>query len=291
MEQLTSIITQRAWSAGVRRAGERIAFVPTMGALHQGHLSLVRQARQRCPRVVASIFVNPTQFDRPEDLAAYPTPLAEDLAMLEQEGVDAVFLPTTAEMYPNGYATFVEVVGPLADRLCGVARPGHFRGVATVVTKLLNAVAPDVAVFGQKDLQQVMIISRLVADLNVPVEIAVGPTVRDPDGLAMSSRNRRLSAEMRQKALGLPTGLELANRAFKAGERDCLKLCEKVYDELLQHPDVEVDYAEVVSLPLLEEVERADDRCVLAAAVFIDSVRLIDHVHLGGASIPVTIEA
>jgi pantoate--beta-alanine ligase len=290
VEQLTTIIAQRTWSAACRHAGDGIALVPTMGALHEGHLSLVRRARARCPKVVASIYVNPTQFDRPEDLEAYPVTLAEDLAALEREGVDAVFLPTTAEMYPNGYATFVEVVGPLADRLCGVARPGHFRGVATVVTKLFHAVAPDIAVFGQKDLQQVLIISRMVADLNVAVEIVVGPTVRDADGLAMSSRNRRLSTDMRAKALGLPLGLEAANRAFKAGERQCLKLCEKVYDELLQHPGVDVDYAEVVSLPMLEEVEVADDRCVLAAAAFIDGVRLIDHVHLGGAGIPVALE-
>jgi pantoate--beta-alanine ligase len=287
VEQLTTIDTQRQWSRARRASGETIGFVPTMGALHRGHLSLIARARARCARVVASIYVNPTQFDNPEDLQAYPQPLADDLAALARAGVDAVFLPTTAELYPDGYATFVEVVGPLAERLCAVARPGHFRGVATVVTKLFHAVEPDVAVFGQKDLQQVLIITRLVADLGFPVEIEVGPTVRDADGLAMSSRNRRLTPDMRVKALALPTGLEAANRAFKAGERDSLKLSERVYDELLAHPGVDVDYAEVVRLPNLEESATADDRCVLAAAAIVDGVRLIDHLHLGSAGIPV----
>jgi pantoate--beta-alanine ligase len=287
---LRTIAAQREWSHAARRAGATIGFVPTMGALHDGHLSLCRIARSRCAKVVASIYVNPTQFDNPEDLEQYPSSLEQDLAMLQQEGVDAVYLPTTGEMYPNGYCTFVEVVGPLVETLCGVARPGHFRGVATVVTKLFNAVQPDVAVFGQKDLQQVLIITRLAADLNTGIEIAVGPTVRETDGLAMSSRNRRLAKSSREKALGLPQGLELANRAFKQGERDSMKLTEHLYNELLVHSGVDVDYAHVVKLPTLEEVDTADGHCVLAAAAFVDGVRLIDHIHLGGAALPVTID-
>ncbi|MBA2481764.1 MAG: pantoate--beta-alanine ligase [Planctomycetes bacterium] len=290
MEEFTTISGQRAWSLEQRRAGKTIGFVPTMGALHEGHLTLVRRARERCDRVVVSVYVNPTQFDNPEDLAKYPVTLEQDRQMLAQEGVDALWLPTSGEMYPDGYCTFVELVGPLMEGLCAVARPGHFRGVATVVAKLFNVVQPDVAVFGQKDLQQVMIISRMVADLNLPIEVVVGPTVREPDGLAMSSRNRRLSVESRAKAIGLPTGLELANRAFKQGETNSLKLTELVYNELLVHPGVEVDYANVVKLPKLEEAETAGEACVLAAAVFIDGIRLIDHVLLGGASIPVKVD-
>ncbi len=289
MEKFTTIQAQREWSRARRREGATIGFVPTMGALHEGHLSLVRQAKARCKTVVVSIYVNPTQFDNPDDLAKYPITLEQDLAMLVGEGVDAVFLADTAEMYPNGYCTFVDVVGPLADTLCAVARPGHFRGVSTVVTKLFHVVEPDVAVFGQKDLQQVMIVSRMASDLNMPIEIVVGATVRDPDGLAMSSRNKRLVGEMREKALDLPRGLELANRAYKQGETSSLKLTELVYNELLVHPGVEVDYAHVIKLSGFVEVETADDACVLAAAAFIDGVRLIDHVHLGGKPIPVKV--
>ena len=291
MEQLTTIEAQRAWSRACRAGSRLIAFVPTMGALHQGHLSLVAKAKEGGGAVVVSIFVNPTQFDNPDDLARYPATLAQDLAALEAAGVEAVFLPTAQEIYPNGYATFVGVIGPLTDKLCAVARPGHFRGVATVVTKLFNIVQPDIAVFGEKDLQQVLIISRLVTDLNLPVEIKIGATLREPDGLPMSSRNVRLSQEARAKALSLPRGLELANRAFKQGEIKSLRLTETVYNELLVHEGVEVDYCDVVSLRGFEEKEHADDSCMLACAAFIDGVRLIDHVLLGAAPIPVALEA
>jgi pantoate--beta-alanine ligase len=201
-----------------------------------------------------------------------------------------VYLPTSGEMYPNGYCTFIDVVGPLTDKLCAMARPGHFRGVCTVVAKLFGAVLPDVAIFGEKDLQQVLIISRMTSDLNLPVEIRVGATVRERDGLAMSSRNRRLSASSRDKALGLPRGLELANRAFKDGERTSLKLIELVANELLMHENVELDYCDVIKLAGFQEVELASDGCTLAAAAFIDGVRLIDHVLLGTDPLPVVIE-
>jgi pantoate--beta-alanine ligase len=291
VEQLTSIEAQRRWSRACHAGGRQVAFVPTMGALHAGHLSLVAKAKESGGAVVVSIFVNPTQFDNPDDLARYPVTLDQDLALLAAAGVDAVFLPTAQEMYPNGFATFVEVVGPLTDKLCAVARPGHFRGVATVVAKLFSIVAPDIAVFGEKDLQQVLIISRMVGDLNLPVEIRVGATLRDPDGLPMSSRNRRLSPEGRAKALSLPRGLELANRAFKQGEVKSLRLTEAVYNELLVHEGVEVDYCDVVSVRGFEEKEHADDSCVLACAAFVDGVRLIDHVLLGSGPIAVALEA
>ena len=289
MIQSTTIAEQRAWSRAQQKAGQTIAFVPTMGALHEGHLSLVRQAKAAAGRTVVSIFVNPTQFDNPEDLAAYPQTLAADLALLEKEGVDAVYLPTTGEMYPNGYCTFIDVVGPLTDKLCAVARPGHFRGVATVVAKLFGAVLPDIAIFGEKDLQQVLIISRMTNDLNLPVEIRVGQTLRDPDGLAMSSRNKRLSPASREKALGLPRGLALANLAYKNGERTSLKLIEFVANELLVHEGVDLDYCDVVKLAGFSEAEHAGDGCILAVAAFVDGVRLIDHVYLGGGE-PVAVD-
>jgi len=291
MDQLSTIDDQRTWSRAARAAGKRIGFVPTMGALHEGHISLIAKARAQSDVVVASVFVNPTQFDNPEDFSKYPVTLVDDLAKLTAAGVDAVFLPTKEEMFPDGYCTFVELVGPLTDKLCGAARPGHFRGVATVVTKLFNIVQPDVAVFGEKDLQQVLIISRMARDLNIPVEVVVGDTLREKDGLAMSSRNRRLSPASRQKALDLPKGLELARRAYKQGESTALKLCEFVYNELLIHEGVEVDYCDVVSLRGFEEKDIADDTCFIAAAAFVDGIRLIDHVHLAGPAIPVAIDA
>jgi pantoate--beta-alanine ligase len=290
VEQFSRIADQRAWSRAQRRAGKRIGFVPTMGALHPGHLSLLKQARVGCDAVVASIFVNPTQFDRPEDFEKYPITLEQDLAQLQAAGCDAVFTPTKEDLYPNGYCTFVDVVGPLTDKLCAVARPGHFRGVATIVTKLFNIVEPDLAVFGQKDLQQALIIGRLVRDLDFGLEMQIGPTVREADGLALSSRNRRLDAAHRAIAVSLPKGLEAANRLFKAGTRESLKLIEAVANEVLQHEGTELDYADVVDLKDFAEKDTASDSCVLAAAAFVGGVRLIDHVHLGGAGLPVTLE-
>jgi pantoate--beta-alanine ligase len=291
MLQFTTIAEQRAWSRSQQRAGKTIAFVPTMGALHAGHISLMAQAKSAAEVVVASIFVNPTQFDNPEDLGAYPRTLAADLELLSAAGVDAVYLPTVGELYPDGYCTFVEMVGPLTDKLCAVARPGHFRGVCTVVLKLFGAVLPDIAIFGEKDLQQVLILSRMASDLNLPVEVRVGATLRDADGLAMSSRNTRLAPTARTKALGLPRGLEMANRAFKEGEHSSMKLIELVANELLVHEGVELDYCDVIKLAGFKEVENADDGCVLAAAAFVDGVRLIDHVYLGRDQLPVSVEA
>ncbi len=290
MEQFTSIAEQQAWSRAQRRAGKSIGFVPTMGALHQGHLSLVALAKASSNAVVASIFVNPTQFDRAEDLAKYPVTLDQDLAMLRDAGVAAVFLPTKEEMYPDGFATFVEVVGPLTDKMCAATRPGHFRGVATVVAKLFNIVEPQVAVFGQKDLQQVLIIGRMIQDLNMPIQLRVAPTVREADGLAMSSRNRRLDARQRAIALTLPRGLEMANRAYKQGERNSIKLISQLGEEVLANEGTELDYADVINLKGFTEADTAGDDCILAAAMFVNDVRLIDHVHLGGPGIPVAID-
>ncbi len=286
MDVIAPITDMRQWSRQAIIAGKRLAFVPTMGALHRGHLSLIEKAKGLADRVVLSIYVNPTQFDNPEDLAKYPQTLEADLAMCREAGVDAVWTPSTEEMYPDGYCSFIEVVGPLTDKLCAVARPGHFRGVCTVVAKLLGVVRPDVAVFGQKDLQQALIVSRMAGDLNLGTDIVVTPTVRDADGLVLSSRNKRLTPAMRAKALGLPRGLELARQAYRAGQITSLKLIEVVAEELLIHEGVDLDYCDVVTLKGFHEAEHADDACILAAAVIVDGIRLIDHVPLAGQAIP-----
>ncbi|MDO9174163.1 MAG: pantoate--beta-alanine ligase, partial [Actinomycetota bacterium] len=213
----------RSWSDAQRVAGRRVALVPTMGALHDGHMALVHDARARADAVVVSIFVNPLQFNRPDDFAAYPRPLDDDLAICAAAGVDAVYAPTAAAMYPNGFDTHVEP-GAIADRLEGAFRPGHFRGVTTVVAKLFGAVRPDVAVFGQKDYQQLTVIRRMSADLDMGIEVAAMPTVRDADGVAMSSRNRRLTPAQRDAAVCVPQALQAVADALAAGERDVAAL-------------------------------------------------------------------
>ncbi|HVN37655.1 MAG TPA: pantoate--beta-alanine ligase [Myxococcota bacterium] len=268
-----------------RRAGRRLALVPTMGALHEGHAALVAEARRRADRVVVSIFVNPTQFDDPRDLAAYPRVLAEDLALCERAGVDVVFAPEVEDLYPDGAQTGVEV-GEIAKPLCGRSRPGHFRGVATVVTKLLCAAKPHVAVFGEKDWQQLAVIRRLVRDLRLDVEIAGVPTVRERDGLAMSSRNRRLDPEARRQALVLSRSLDAAASAARAGERDAARLLEGVRREIAKSPRAEIDYAELRDPDSLAPVPaRLEAPALLALAVFLrppqgadgPGVRLIDN--------------
>jgi len=291
VESIITAKAMQAWSDAQHRAGRRIAFVPTMGALHEGHLSLMRLAREKADVVVASIFVNPTQFDRPEDLERYPVSLEADLDLLTKSGVAAVYLPERTAMYPDGYATFINVVGPLSESLCAMARPGHFRGVTTVVAKLFNAVRPDVAVFGQKDLQQALIVARMIGDLDFGIEMVVGPTLREADGLAMSSRNRRLAGPHRRAALALPRGLEKANQLYKEGERSSITLTVIVAEEILAELDAEVDYTDVINLDGFREVEHAEGSCVLAAAAFFGGVRLIDHVHLGGPALPVVLDA
>lgn len=268
-----------------RAAGLRLALVPTMGALHAGHLSLVETARRHADRVWVSIFVNPTQFDDPSDLDAYPRTWEADLAACEAAGVDGVFAPTAAEMYPDGADTLVEVAG-LSEPLCGAARPGHFRGVTTVVAKLLLAAKPHVAVFGQKDWQQLAVIRRMVRDLNVDVEILGGPTVREADGLAMSSRNLRLDPEARRQATVLVRALEAAEACVADGERAAAAVLRRVRDEIGRAPLAEIDYAELRHPESLAEAPaRLDGPTLLALAVFMksdeggaaDAVRLIDN--------------
>jgi len=249
------------------RAGlpEAVGFVPTMGYLHEGHLSLVREARARTASVVASIFVNPSQFAPSEDLADYPRDLDRDLELLESEGVDIVFHPTAGEMYPEGFDTWVEV-DRLTKRLEGASRPTHFRGVATVVAKLFNIVRPNIAVFGQKDAQQALVIRRLIEDLDLDVELVVAPTVREPDGLAMSSRNEYLTFEERPAAAVLRRALLRAESAYGEGERDVRRIRVVVEETLAGEPLVRPLYVSVADVETLEEMETIERKALLSLA-------------------------
>ena len=260
----------------MRRAGKRIGFVPTMGALHEGHLSLVRAARAECDYTVVSIYVNPSQFGPSEDLAKYPRTLPADLELLAGCGTDLVFAPGNEEMYPSGHAARVEV-GPVAQPLEGVCRPGHFRGVATVVLKLLNMVQPEAAYFGQKDFQQALVIRRMVADLDVPVAIRVCPIVREPDGLAMSSRNRYLSAAARQRALVLWKSLQLAGELVAQGQCNAGVIAARMRELIETAADARIDYVALVDPETLAPVEMIAGRTLAALAVKIENTRLIDN--------------
>jgi pantoate--beta-alanine ligase len=265
--------------AAARAAGHTIGFVPTMGALHDGHASLIRVARHRCNFVVASIFVNPTQFGPQEDFSRYPQTLPEDLAICEREGAALVFAPERAEIYPEDFRTYVEV-HELQDVLEGASRPGHFRGVATVVLKLFNIVQPDRAYFGQKDAQQARLIQQMVRDLNVPVRVVVAPTVREPDGLALSSRNRYLEPVQRQEAVALSQALTAVQRRVAAGERDAVALRRVLADRIAATPGAVLDYAEIVDADTLKPVERLAGSALAVLAVRFGTTRLIDNLPL-----------
>ncbi|HZY85377.1 MAG TPA: pantoate--beta-alanine ligase [Gemmataceae bacterium] len=264
-----------------RRQGRSVGLVPTMGALHAGHASLVRAARAADGFVVVSIFVNPTQFGPHEDLARYPRPFGQDLALCGELGVDLVFAPAPETMYPPGFRTWVEVTG-LQDVLEGAARPGHFRGVATVVLKLFNLVQPDRAYFGQKDAQQARVIAQLVRDLNVPVEVRVLPTVREPDGLALSSRNKYLDPDQRRHAVVLSRALAEARERVAAGERDGDALRAGLTDYIAATPGAALDYAAVVDADTLTPVARLSGPTLLALAVRFGTTRLIDNILISG---------
>ena len=272
----------RAASRDLRRAGKRLGFVPTMGALHEGHLSLVRAARASCDAVAASIFVNPTQFGPNEDLAKYPRTFDRDRELLEREGVKLLFAPSVEEMYPAGAMTWVTVEG-LSDKLDGRSRPGHFRGVATVVAKLFHVVEPDAAFFGQKDAAQVAVIRRMVRDLNLPVQIVVCPIVREPDGLAMSSRNAYLNPEQRKQALILHRSLARMQELADAGERNAGKLMAAGREELAREKSVRLDYLEIVDPDTLDPLPDISGGALAAVAAFVGSTRLIDNILLGKA--------
>ena len=262
-----------------RTQGKIVGFVPTMGALHEGHLSLVRRVKAQADLVVVSIFVNPTQFNSNEDLASYPRNLPGDADVLAQEGVDVLFAPEPEEMYPPGAKTFVDVEG-LSDKLEGKSRPGHFRGVATVVTKLFAIVEPHLAAFGQKDAQQALVIKTLVRDLMLNVEVLVLPTKREEDGVAMSSRNALLTPEQRRAAAAIPRALEAAKSALSAGERDPGRILAAAKEVLEEEPILRIDYLELVDTERLDPVPKAQGEMLLALAAFAGTTRLIDNIVL-----------
>jgi pantoate--beta-alanine ligase len=284
MRTVRTVAELQAALSPERRAGSSIGLVPTMGAFHDGHLSLMRRARRDCDVTVVSLFVNPTQFGATEDLGTYPRDEARDAALAAAEEVDLLFAPSPEEMYPEGFATLVRVRG-LTEVLCGDPErrgPEHFDGVATVVTKLFNIVGPDVAYFGQKDAQQALVLERLVLDLNMPVRIEVCPTVRDPDGLAMSSRNAYLSPDERERALTLSRALEAADAAVTAGERDAAAVLRAARAEL-DAGGVAPEYLELRSANDLSPVERVNGSTLLAVAARVGAARLIDNRILAGS--------
>ncbi|MFL5475375.1 MAG: pantoate--beta-alanine ligase [Gemmatimonadales bacterium] len=279
MTELTTIAEMRVWSRAEREVGRRIGLVPTMGYLHEGHLALVDEARRRTDAVVLSIFVNPLQFGPREDLARYPRNLPRDRSLALSRGVDALFVPSVDMMYPSGSEVRV-TPGETAERWEGAARPGHFTGVLTVVAKLFHVVQPDLACFGQKDIQQLTLIRRMVRDLDWPIELVGVPTVREPDGLALSSRNAYLNADERRQALALSRSLLAAHRSFCEGEREAPRLEQHMRRVLEAEPAVRVEYIAIVEPEGLSPISTADGRTIVAIAARIGSTRLIDNINL-----------
>ncbi len=277
----STIAEVRAAVSVAKAAGLTVALVPTMGALHAGHAELIRAAKRRAGFVVVSVFVNPTQFGPKEDFGKYPRTLGADLALGAEAGADLIFAPSVAEVYPDGFATFVEV--PKLDAvLCGPRRPGHFRGVCTVVLKLFNIVRPHIAVFGAKDAQQCIILKRMVRDLDVPVEMQIEPTVREADGLALSSRNRFLNAAHRALAPRIYAALQSVQQRAAAGEIDVARLQSGLLAELIAIPGATVDYADILNAESLEPINLLRKPALAAVAVCMGGTRLIDNVILGG---------
>lgn len=276
MEIITTVADMKARVAEWKAQGLTIGLTPTMGALHEGHMSLMEAARQACDKVVTSVFVNPIQFGPNEDYDNYPRDLEHDAAIAESKGIDVVFHPSVEEMYPPNYNTYV-VMETLTDTLCGAKRPGHFRGVCTVVNKLMNIVQPDKAFFGQKDAQQLAIIKRMVADLNMNVTVVGCPIVREEDGLAKSSRNAYLSEEERVAALCLSRAIFAAQEAIENGERNASTISKLVADTIEAEPMSRIDYVEVVDLANMQPVETLGEAGLVAIAVYIGSTRLIDN--------------
>ena len=281
MKIFRTVKEMQEFALRLKQEGRRIGLVPTMGALHEGHLTLMRAAKEATDFVIASVFVNPTQFGPNEDFDAYPRRFEEDCRKLESVGVDAVFHPQAADMYPQGFCTYVNVDGDITHKLCGAQRPIHFRGVATVVTKPFNITQADEAFFGQKDAQQVVVVCRFVQDLNLPVHINMVPIVREESGLARSSRNVYLSPEEKTAALVLSRSLRLAKDAYEKGERNAAVLKALVTKEIAGEPLAAIDYVDLFSFPALEAIETVDEKSLLALAVRIGKTRLIDNIILG----------
>ncbi len=279
MKVIESIHEMKKASQALRAEGKKISFVPTMGYLHQGHLSLMKKGKEIGDILVVSIFVNPTQFGRGEDLERYPRDFERDKRMCEGESVDILFVPDAREIYPDGYQTSVEVEG-VTKNLCGTSRPGHFRGVATVVTKLFNIVMPHYAIFGEKDFQQLVTIKRLALDLDMDLDVIGMPIVREPDGLAMSSRNSYLSQEERGAARSIYRALQRAKEVFDEGERSAVAILNEARRVVEITPLIEPEYVKLVNVRTMEDVERVDNETLLAMAVKIGKTRLIDNILL-----------
>lgn len=279
MEVAKTIESVRGLVEAARSKGKKIGLVPTMGALHIGHISLIETAVKECNFVVVSIFVNPTQFGPGEDFEKYPRPLEADLEICKRAGVDVVFAPTTEQMYPRENLTWVNVE-KLTEQLCGRFRPGHFRGVATVCAKLFNIVEPDVAFFGQKDGQQAIVIKRMVADLNMSLEIVVCPTVRQPDGLAVSSRNQYLTDAQKKEATYIYKSLQKAQQMIDAGITDCDAIISQMRTILNQAPSIKIEYVSIVDADAVQSINRITGKVLIAVAVKIGSTRLIDNILL-----------
>ncbi|HIJ71723.1 MAG TPA: pantoate--beta-alanine ligase [Planctomycetes bacterium] len=277
MELAGTIRQARKSISAARAAGKRIGLVPTMGALHAGHISLIEEATGRCDYVVVSIFVNPTQFGPSEDFDKYPRDVESDMNICRQSGANLIFSPSASQMYQKENITWVNV-DKLTENLCGRFRPGHFRGVTTVCTKLFNIVQPDIAFFGQKDAQQAIVIKRMVADLNMPLQIVVCPTVREPDGLAVSSRNKYLSPEERKDALLLSQSFAECERLVKAGERNCKLLIGSMRKIIAQSSEAQIEYISIVDTETLADIDVIEGEALVALAVKIGSTRLIDNI-------------
>ncbi|MDD4171900.1 MAG: pantoate--beta-alanine ligase [Syntrophomonas sp.] len=278
MQTFTTVAAMQNWCLEQKRQGKTIGLVPTMGYLHQGHMALVREARASCDIVVVSIFVNPIQFGIGEDYEDYPRDLGKDSLLLEQGQADAIFAPSVKEMYPPRYNSFVEVIGEMSEKLCAQSRPGHFRGVTTVVSKLFHICLPDIAFFGQKDAQQAMIIEKMVQELNFPLRIERVPIVREADGLALSSRNVYLSAEHRTQAPVLQQSLQAARELIQSGERDATRVKELIVQTINSSPDADIVYAEIYDADTLADVQEISGRVLIALAVKFGTTRLIDNL-------------
>ncbi|RKZ33754.1 pantoate--beta-alanine ligase [bacterium] len=282
MKTIDKISDMQSMVRQLRRNGDIIGLVPTMGYLHQGHISLIRIARKKCDTLVVSIFVNPTQFCPGEDFDKYPRDMKRDQKICSDEGVDIIFAPSTQEMYPDksGYSAYVDMAGDITDVLCGKYRPGHFRGVMTIVAKLFNIIQPDVAVFGQKDGQQAVIIKKMVMDLNFPIDIIIGPTIRESDGLALSSRNKYLTAEQRKQAPAIYKSLMLAKNMIQNGERDAKKIIQNMSEFIINSGDFKIQYIDIVDMNTLQSLEHIEGEIMIALAVFLGETRLIDNIIL-----------
>ncbi len=277
MEIVKSIYEVKEYVKELRRKGKSIGLVPTMGYLHAGHLSLVKESIRRCDCTVVSIFVNPAQFAPNEDYNKYPRNIQRDIEVLEKEGVDLIFIPRDEEMYPEGYKTYV-VVKNLQDRLCGISRPDFFKGVCTIVLKLFNIVTPDISFFGQKDAQQAVILKKMACDLNLDVKVEALPIIREKSGLALSSRNEYLDKKQKKTALCLSRSLARARKVVESGENNAARVLKRIKAEIESEPLTRIDYVEIVDSENLQSLKQIKDKTLIAVAVFINNVRLIDNI-------------